>query len=49
MAFPERLFDLVYIPTLEEKLDELAFLAEVENWNYNQADESSSKPILFNY
>ncbi|MGS3131521.1 DUF3825 domain-containing protein [Aeromonas caviae] len=49
MAFPERLFDLVYIPTLDEKLDELALLAEAENWNYNQTDESSSKPILFNY
>jgi len=47
--WPEKLFDLIYIPRMDEKLNELAELAENENWEYQNTQDSHHLPILFNY
>jgi hypothetical protein len=47
--WPERLFDLIFFPAMDEKLDELARLAEDEEWEYQNSNDSHHKPILFNY
>ena len=48
-VWPEALFDLVFIPNLEERLDELAGLAEPEEWDYQNTPTEHRKPILYNY
>lgn len=48
-SWPERLFDLIYIPAMDDKLDELAELSESENWDYQNTQGDHHKPILFNY
>lgn len=48
-VWPEALFDLVFIPNLEDRLDELAALAEPEEWDYHNTPTEHRKPILFNY
>ena len=45
---PEELFDFCYIPSFEQRLDELALLAEPENWDYSSTG-TSTHPILKNY
>jgi hypothetical protein len=45
----DKLFDLIYIPVMDEKLDELANLAESENWDYQNTDSKNKLPVLFNY
>ena len=47
--WPERLFDLIYFPVMEEKLDELAEIAEPEDWEYQHTPTEHHKPVLFNY
>ena len=48
-TWPERLFDLVFIPDMDQKLDELASLAEPEDWDYQNTATDHHKPVLFNY
>lgn len=48
-TWPERLFDLIYIPAMDDKLDELAELAENESWDYQNSTSTHHKPVLFNY
>lgn len=48
-TWPDRLFDLIYFPAMDDKLDELAALAEAENWKYQNATDNHKLPILFNY
>lgn len=47
--WPDRLFDLIYIPVMDDKLDELAELAEYESWDYQNTPSTRNKPVLFNY
>ncbi|WP_158583473.1 DUF3825 domain-containing protein [Salinisphaera sp. Q1T1-3] len=48
-TFPEELFDLVFIPHLGDRLNELAELAETEDWEYRHAAEHHAHPVLYNY
>lgn len=47
--FSEELFDFAYFPKYEEKLSELAEIAESENWKYSKPFEGSELPVLQNY
>lgn len=47
--WPERLFDLIFFPDMDEKLEELKVLAEPENWEYQNTSDNHSLPILYNY
>lgn len=47
--WPDDLYDLVFIPRVNERLDELAALAEPEDWDYRYVPTEHHKPILFNY
>jgi len=42
------MFELVFIPHRNEKLDDLAAMAEQEDWGYREANEHH-KPVLYNY
>lgn len=43
------LFEFAYFPGMEDRLDELAELAEPEEWEYKNTESDRSKPILFSY
>ncbi|HCM1915562.1 TPA: DUF3825 domain-containing protein [Salmonella enterica subsp. salamae serovar 28:r:e,n,z15] len=47
--WPEELFDLIYFPQRNDKLDALANLAENENWDYQSTTSDYPKPVLYNY
>ncbi|PYP82286.1 MAG: hypothetical protein DMF61_26790 [Blastocatellia bacterium AA13] len=46
---PELLNQFALIPHFDDKIAELANLAEPEDWNYHQALSDRPNPILFNY
>ncbi len=48
-TWPERLFDLIFFPNINDKLNDLEELAEGENWNYQNTNSEHHLPILFNY
>lgn len=48
-AWPESLRDLVFIPRIDERLDELAALAEPEEWTWHSTPATRSKPVLLSY
>jgi hypothetical protein len=48
-VWPENLFDLVFVPNMDGRLDELAALAEPEEWDYQRTETEYNKPILYNY
>lgn len=48
-TWPERLFDLIFFPAMNDKLDELAVLSEDENWDYQNTLSTYHKPVLYNY
>jgi len=48
-AWPDILFDLAFIPRMDEKLQELAALAEPEEWAYHHGGSVHPKPNLYNY
>ena len=48
-SWPERLFDLIFFPGMNEKLDDLADVAEIESWDYQGTASPHHKPILYNY
>ena len=47
--WPESLFDLIFIPHIDDRLEELAGLAEKEEWSYHRTHSDHLKPILYNY
>jgi hypothetical protein len=47
--WPENLFDLAYISALAAKLEELANLAEAEDWNYKNTESTHLLPNLYHY
>ena len=48
-AWPDTLFELAFIPRMDEKLQELAALAEPEEWVYHKSASLHPRPILYNY
>src|SRR5262249_4745049 len=49
IPWPEDVFDLVFIPHTDERLDALAVVAEPEEWDYRHTTTDHKKPILYNY
>jgi hypothetical protein len=47
--FPDELMNLAYFPLRDERIGDLAQLAEPEDWGYRHTDSPYPKPILFNY
>jgi Domain of unknown function (DUF3825) len=45
---PESFYDFCFMPHFEQRLDELAEMAEPEDWTYKIAQSSKAKPILEN-
>ena len=43
------LYKFAFIPQMTEQLEDLAKLAESEDWSYQHTHSEFSKPILFNY
>jgi hypothetical protein len=48
-TFPEDLSDLVFIPRLDQRLAELADLAETEDWGYRNTENDHEHPVLYYY
>jgi hypothetical protein len=48
-TWPDSLLELIFFPRMNEKLDELAELAEGEIWDYQHTPTDHHKPILYNY
>lgn len=48
-AWPSDLFDFAYIHSLDDRLKDLAALAEPEIWDYQATENSRAHPILYNY
>lgn len=46
---PIALSDFALIPRLEERLHDLADLAEPEDWDYKNTIHQSERPVLRNY
>lgn len=49
IAWPDDLFDFAYMANTQQMLDNLAALAEPENWDYQNTPSAQHKPILMNY
>ena len=49
LDLPENLFDFAFIPQFRDKIEELANLAEEEEWGYVNTPSNSNHPILENY
>ena len=47
--FPESLSEFALIPRFDEKIRELASMAENEDWEYHHAPTTIEKPVLVNY
>ena len=47
--WPEGLFEFAFIPVFDDHLEELAQLAEQEDWAYQHAPSEHPYPILYNY
>jgi hypothetical protein len=45
----EDLFDFAYIPMLNGKLEDLASMAEPEDWEYKHTETSHVRPILYHF
>ena len=48
-VWPTDLFDFAFIHNFDQRLDDLASLAEPEPWDYQSGPQPRSKPILYNY
>jgi hypothetical protein len=48
-VWPDDLFEFAFIHNLDGRLDDMAQLAEAENWDYGRTVSDTSKPILRNY
>lgn len=49
LMLPEHLFDFAFIPRFDDKLEQLAALAEPEDWQYKHTPSEHARPILYNY
>lgn len=47
--WPDTLYDFAYFPNIDDKLEELAKLAEPEAWAYKYTKSEHRFPVLFNY
>lgn len=47
--FPDMLTNLAYFVRLDEAIQQLADLAEKEDWSYSRAAVQRANPVLFNY
>jgi hypothetical protein len=47
--WPIDLFDFAYIPERDQRLHDLAELAEAEDWTYHNTRNDHAYPILYNY
>jgi Domain of unknown function (DUF3825) len=47
--WPDDLFDFAFVRNIDQRLDDLAAMAEPESWDYQSAPQERSKPILHNY
>ena len=47
--FPEHFRDFVFMPKFDENIEDLATLAESEDWGYKSTASNHAKPILRNY
>jgi hypothetical protein len=48
-ALPDQLSEFALVPRLDEKIEELAALAEPEDWEYHNTPSDNPKPVLRNY
>ena len=48
-VWPPELFDFSFINNIDQRIDELAELAEDESWDYQSTLSDRNKPVLFNY
>lgn len=48
-TWPEDLFELVFIPHMDQRLEELVALAEPEDWGYRTTPSAHPCPVLYNY
>lgn len=48
-SLPDQLHEFALIPRLDEKIDELATIAETEDWEYQHTPPENPKPVLRNY
>lgn len=48
-GWPKNLFDFAFFPERNDRLRELAELAEPEDWSYHHTESEYQYPILFNY
>lgn len=48
-VWPNDLFEFAFIPAIDERLKDLAELAEEEDWTYQHIQNEHPLPILFNY
>lgn len=44
-----RLYDFAIVPSMDERLDELAQIAEPEDWDYKSTPDSHKFPVLYYY
>lgn len=49
MTWPDEITKLIFMPRRDDRLDELATLAEPEDWDYRNTLNDFHKPVLFNY
>jgi Domain of unknown function (DUF3825) len=47
--WPSDLFEFAFIPSIDDRLHDLAHLAEEEDWTYQHAHSEHPYPILFNF
>jgi len=47
--WPDSLFELMFIPHIDDRLADLAGLAEPEEWAYHNTPSDHPQPILYNY
>lgn len=48
-TWPEDLLDFSYIPALQGKLEDLAILAEPEDWEHKNGPKEHARPVLYHY
>jgi len=47
--FAEKLFEFAYVSDMDSRLQTLAEMAEPEDWNYKNTEQTHPRPVLFNY
>lgn len=47
VEWPQNFHDLVFFPSVDEKIGDLAQLAEPEEWDYHNVPVDHDNPILY--